>query len=79
MKDKHSFEIGDWIVCRLSFGFRILRMEIGGDFGSTFLRHATENDFNQIESSVWNDGRKVYEGRFPHKGYATPAEMQASF
>lgn len=75
MKDTKTFNSGDWIVCKTSFGVCTIQMSISGTFDNCFLRHASDQDFRQIETAVFDGGKFVYRGRFPHKGFETPQEL----
>jgi hypothetical protein len=61
---KNTFKKGDWVVTKLSFGLHILQREVDGTFdGRTILRHPTQEDWKTIELTIWNGGRKAFEGK----------------
>jgi hypothetical protein len=60
-KIEKTFEAGTWVVAKLSFGERILKMEVDGTY-CDIIRPVQEVDFETIEVSVWVGGKLIFEG-----------------
>lgn len=44
-----DFNPGDWIVCKLSFGIRLIQVEFSGNFDDVYLRLASDVDIEAIQ------------------------------
>ena len=56
-----TFEAGTWVVGKMSFGKRIIRMEVDGKYCNV-ITPLQEVDFETIEIIVWVGGKLIFEG-----------------
>lgn len=44
-----DFNPGDWVVCKLSFGIRLIQVKFSGNFDDVHLRLASDVDIKSIQ------------------------------
>lgn len=56
-----TFQVGTWVVSKMSFGERIHQMQVDGTYCNV-RRPVTPQDWDNIKVSVWEGSKPVFEG-----------------
>ncbi len=58
---ERTFEAGTWVVAKMSFGKRIIKMQVDGEY-CNIIKPLTELDFETIKVSIWEGSNHVFDG-----------------